>query len=52
MPLSARGFHVIAPDQGGYDLSDKPKGVASYDLDHLEPDVIALRITLVVRRLL
>jgi pimeloyl-ACP methyl ester carboxylesterase len=40
--LSARGFHVIAPDQRGYHLSDKPSGVASYDLDHLSADIIGL----------
>jgi epoxide hydrolase 4 len=41
-PLSALGFHVVAPDQRGYNLSDKPKGVASYDLDLLAADVIGL----------
>jgi epoxide hydrolase 4 len=42
VPLSADGFHVIAPDQRGYNLSDKPKDIASYDLDHLAPDVTGL----------
>jgi pimeloyl-ACP methyl ester carboxylesterase len=41
-PLSARGFHVVAPDQRGYNLSDKPKGVPSYDLDQLSADIIGL----------
>jgi pimeloyl-ACP methyl ester carboxylesterase len=41
-PLAARGFHVIAPDQRGYNLSDKPKGIASYDLDALAADVVGL----------
>jgi len=41
-PLSARGFRIIAPDQRGYNLSDKPTGVASYDLDHLSADIIGL----------
>lgn len=40
--LAAAGFHVVAPDQRGYDLSDKPAGVASYDLDVLAADVLAL----------
>lgn len=41
-PLAERGFHVVAPDQRGYNLSDKPKGVVSYDLDRLAADVTAL----------
>lgn len=40
--LAAAGFRVIAPDQRGYNLSDKPKGVAAYDLDRLVGDVIGL----------
>jgi len=40
--LAGAGFHVVAPDQRGYNLSDKPKGVAAYDLDTLAGDVIAL----------
>ena len=41
-PLAERGFHVVVPDQRGYNLSDKPKGIASYDLDQLAADVIGL----------
>src|SRR5438270_3890267 len=41
-PLAERGFHVVAPDQRGYNLSDKPRGIASYDLDCLADDVIGL----------
>jgi epoxide hydrolase 4 len=41
-PLAECGFHVVAPDQRGYNLSDKPKGVASYDLDQLASDVVGL----------
>jgi pimeloyl-ACP methyl ester carboxylesterase len=41
-PLAARGFHVVAPDQRGYNLSDKPAGIANYDLDLLAADVIGL----------
>jgi len=40
--LIAAGYRVIIPDQRGYNLSDKPKGVAAYDLDRLAGDVIAL----------
>jgi pimeloyl-ACP methyl ester carboxylesterase len=41
-PLAAAGFHVVLPDQRGYNLSDKPTGVPSYDLDVLADDVVAL----------
>lgn len=40
--LAAAGFRVIAPDQRGYGLSGKPRGVKAYDLDELAEDVIAL----------
>lgn len=40
--FAAQGFHVIAPDQRGYNLSDKPKGVKSYGLDTLCEDIIGL----------
>lgn len=40
--LAEKGFRVIVPDQRGYNLSDKPKQVAAYHLDHLVDDVIAL----------
>lgn len=40
--LVEAGFRVIVPDQRGYNLSDKPKGVAAYDVDVLARDVIGL----------
>ena len=40
--LSDAGFRVIAPDQRGYNLSDKPKGVKNYRMDMLVSDIIAL----------
>jgi len=40
--LVAAGYRVVAPDQRGYNTSDKPKGVANYDLDKLAADVVAL----------
>ncbi|KYJ87041.1 alpha/beta fold hydrolase [Sulfurovum riftiae] len=40
--LASAGFRVWAPDQRGYNLSDKPKGIASYTLDKLAKDVIGL----------
>jgi pimeloyl-ACP methyl ester carboxylesterase len=41
-PLAEHGFHVVVPDQRGYNLSDKPHGIASYDLDQLAADVAGL----------
>lgn len=40
--LAAAGFHVLAPDLRGYNLSDKPPGVSSYRIDTLVGDVIGL----------
>ncbi|MBV6396019.1 MAG: Epoxide hydrolase A [Anaerolineales bacterium] len=40
--LVQAGFRVIVPDQRGYNLSDKPKGIAAYDLDILTRDVTGL----------
>ncbi|MEZ4728946.1 MAG: alpha/beta hydrolase [Caldilineaceae bacterium] len=44
-PLAAQGFHVIAPDQRGYNRSDKPPGIAAYHLDLLAADVVGLAAT-------
>jgi epoxide hydrolase 4 len=38
-PLAEAGFHVIAPDMRGYNLSSKPDGVAAYDSDKLAADI-------------
>jgi epoxide hydrolase 4 len=40
--LADAGFRIVAPDQRGYNLSDKPKGIAAYDVDELAADVVAL----------
>jgi len=40
--LARAGFHVIAPDQRGYDASDKPKDIEDYRVDLLVGDIIAL----------
>lgn len=40
--LTGAGFRLVMPDQRGYNLSDKPKGIASYDVDQLSADVLAL----------
>jgi pimeloyl-ACP methyl ester carboxylesterase len=41
-PLAAAGFRVVVPDQRGYNLSDKPKGLAAYTLPWLGADILAL----------
>ena len=40
--LAARGLHACAPDLRGYNLSDKPSGLASYDIEVLARDVAEL----------
>jgi len=40
--LAAAGYRVVAPDQRGYNLSDKPKEVAAYGVKRLVADVAAL----------
>lgn len=49
-PLAAAGFHVIAPDQRGYNLSAKPPRVDDYRLDVLAGDVFALADALGIGR--
>ena len=36
------GYRVIIPDQRGYNLSDKPEGIASYSIDLLARDVLGV----------
>jgi pimeloyl-ACP methyl ester carboxylesterase len=38
-PLVQAGFHVVAPDMRGYNLSAKPAGIGAYRLSHLCRDV-------------
>lgn len=40
--FAAAGYRVWAPDQRGYNLSDKPEGIAAYTLDEIAADVIGL----------
>ncbi len=40
--LAGAGYHLVIPDQRGYNLSDKPKGIENYDVDKLSDDVLAL----------
>jgi len=41
-PLADAGYRVVAPDQRGYNRSDKPDGVDSYHIKELAADVIGL----------
>jgi len=40
--LAEAGYRIIVPDQRGYNLSDKPKGVKAYTLDKLVADILGL----------
>ena len=40
--LVEAGYRVWIPDQRGYNLSDKPKGIAPYNMDETAADVIGL----------
>jgi len=40
--LAAEGFRVIAPDQRGFNLSDKPQGIKAYSQKKLVTDIINL----------
>ncbi len=41
-PLADAGLRVLAPDQRGYNTSDKPESIAAYGLDVLAADVVGL----------
>jgi pimeloyl-ACP methyl ester carboxylesterase len=40
--LSEAGIRVIAPDQRGYGVTDRPDPVEAYDLEHLTGDLVGL----------
>lgn len=40
--LAKAGYHVWAPDQRGYNRSDKPAGVDAYHIDTLARDIVGL----------
>lgn len=48
--LAEAGFRVIAPDQRGYNLSDKPEGIGSYSLGILADDIAGLADSLGIKR--
>lgn len=41
-PLAAAGYRVVVPDQRGYNLSEKPSSISSYNIDLLRDDIIGL----------
>lgn len=41
-PLAKEAYRVWVPDQRGYNLSDKPKGVRAYSIEELAADIIGL----------
>jgi pimeloyl-ACP methyl ester carboxylesterase len=43
IPALSKHFQVVAVDQRGYNLSDKPEGVESYAIDKLVADLDAVR---------
>lgn len=47
--LADAGFHVVAPDQRGYNLSDKPRSIGHYKLDILADDIVGLASVLGVQ---
>jgi pimeloyl-ACP methyl ester carboxylesterase len=48
--LAAAGYRVIAPDQRGYGLSDRPDPVEAYDMEHLTGDLVGLLDALAIRK--
>lgn len=40
--LTTEGFRVIAPDQRGYNRSDKPRGKENYRMELLVKDILGL----------
>jgi pimeloyl-ACP methyl ester carboxylesterase len=40
--LAEAGFHVLVPDQRGYNLSERPRGARAYRLEELVGDVLGL----------
>jgi pimeloyl-ACP methyl ester carboxylesterase len=41
-PLAEAGYRVVVPDQRGYNLSDKPRGVKAYQVSTLAADAVGL----------
>ena len=41
-PLASDGYHVVVPDQRGYNRSEKPDGIAAYRIEELAADAAGL----------
>lgn len=41
-PLAEAGYRVVVPDQRGYNLSDKPRGLGNYTIGKLRDDIVGL----------
>lgn len=41
-PLAQSGFRVVAPDQRGYNLSDRPAGIDAYQISTLAKDILGI----------
>src|SRR4051812_29410307 len=41
-PFAERGYHVVIPDQRGYNSSEAPQDISAYRLDILVSDVMAV----------
>ena len=40
--FAKKGYLVVAPDQRGYNLSDKPQEITAYKIDELAKDIVGL----------
>ncbi len=40
--FAQKEYHVVVPDQRGYNLSDKPKKISAYNLDVLAEDMVGV----------
>src|SRR5258708_16066801 len=42
LPLAEAGFHVIVPDQRGYNLSEVPRSLRAYTMPENTQDILCL----------
>lgn len=41
-PFAESGFRILAPDQRGYNTSDKPRGIRAYGIEPVVGDIVGL----------